>query len=90
MCSRKLVIFRFSRHAVSLKQTDVSEVRTASDIALMIEAARTSETSVYFNEITWRFFPEGSDLGASAAPTCVRQRPYSRTKSAAAVNADSD
>jgi hypothetical protein len=43
-----------------LKYTDVSEVRTASIIrainplinALIPEAVRTSETSVYFNETT--------------------------------------
>jgi hypothetical protein len=34
--------------AVSLKKTDVSEML----IALMIEAVSTSETSVYFYEIT--------------------------------------
>jgi hypothetical protein len=28
-------------------------------IALMMEAVRTSETSVYFNETTWRYIPEG-------------------------------
>jgi hypothetical protein len=31
-----------------------SEVRNASIIALMLEAVRTSETSVYFNETTER------------------------------------
>jgi hypothetical protein len=35
-----------------LKYTDVSEVRTASIIALMTEAVCTSETFVYFNETT--------------------------------------
>jgi hypothetical protein len=28
-------------------------------IALIIEAVHTSETSVYFNETTWRYVPEG-------------------------------
>jgi hypothetical protein len=28
----------------------------------MMEAVRTSETSVYFNETTWRYIPEGSNL----------------------------
>jgi hypothetical protein len=28
-------------------------------IALMMETVRTSETSVYFNETTWRCIPEG-------------------------------
>jgi hypothetical protein len=40
-------------HVVNLKLTEVSEVRTASIIrtliALMMEAVRTSETSVNFN-----------------------------------------
>jgi hypothetical protein len=44
------------RHVVSLKYTDVSEVRTASVIrefiALMTERVSTSETSVYFSETT--------------------------------------
>jgi hypothetical protein len=39
---------------VSLKYTDVSEARTASN-ALMIKAVYTSETSVYFNETTRRY-----------------------------------
>jgi hypothetical protein len=36
--------------------TEVSEVRTASIIrAMMMEAARTSETSVNTNLTTWRY-----------------------------------
>jgi hypothetical protein len=35
---------------------------TTSIIALMIEAVRTSETSVYSYETTWRYIPEGSNL----------------------------
>jgi hypothetical protein len=31
-------------------------------IALMMEAVRTSETSVYSNEIAGRYSPEGSNL----------------------------
>jgi hypothetical protein len=48
--------------------TDVSEVRTASTIramtmnALMMEAARTSKTSVNFNATTRRYIPEDSKL----------------------------
>jgi len=48
--------------------TDVSEVRTASIIramiiiALMMEAVRTSETSVNFNVTTRRYIPEDSKL----------------------------
>jgi hypothetical protein len=49
-----------------LKLTDVSEVRTASNIkpniVLMMEAVRTSETFVYFNETTGRYIPEDSKL----------------------------
>jgi hypothetical protein len=40
-------------------------VRTASIIrfiALMMEAVRISETSVYFNETTRRYVPEGYNL----------------------------
>jgi hypothetical protein len=43
-------------HVVTLKLTDVSEVRTASSIfALMMEAAHTSETLVNFNMTIWDF-----------------------------------
>jgi hypothetical protein len=38
-----------------LKQTDVLEVRTVSNISVV----RISETSVYFNETTRRYIPEG-------------------------------
>jgi hypothetical protein len=41
---------------VMFKLTDVSEVRTASMIrAMMMEAVRTSETSVKFNATTRRY-----------------------------------
>jgi hypothetical protein len=48
------------RRVVTLKLTDVSEVHTASIIiiALMMEAVRTSETSVNFNVTTRRCIPE--------------------------------
>jgi hypothetical protein len=42
--------------------TDVSEVRTASIIALMTEALHTSETSVNINLTTRRYIPEDSKL----------------------------
>jgi hypothetical protein len=43
--------------------TDVSEVRAASIIiAPMIEAARTSETSVYIQLRTRQYIPEDSEL----------------------------
>jgi hypothetical protein len=39
------------------------KVRTASIIKdLMMEAVRTSETSVYFNKTARRYIPEGSNL----------------------------
>jgi hypothetical protein len=53
---------RTSRRVVSLEETDASEMRTSSIIALIMEAARTSETSVYFNDITRRYNPQGSNL----------------------------
>jgi hypothetical protein len=40
----------------------VSEVLAASIIALMMEAARTSETLVNFYQTTWRYNPEDSHL----------------------------
>jgi hypothetical protein len=46
-----------------LKFTDVSEVRTSSTIiALMMEAVRTSETSVNFNVTTRRYILQDSKL----------------------------
>jgi hypothetical protein len=43
--------------------TDVSEERAASIIkALMMEAARTSETTVDIQLRTWQYIPEDSDL----------------------------
>jgi hypothetical protein len=42
--------------------TDVSGVRTASIIALMLEAARTSETSVKISLTTRKYTPEDSEL----------------------------
>jgi hypothetical protein len=45
-----------------LKQTDVSEVHTASIVALMMEAVHTSEMLVYFNESTRHYIPEGCHL----------------------------
>jgi hypothetical protein len=46
-----------------LKFTDASEVGPASiSRAMMMEAVRTSETSVSFNVTTRRYIPEGSKL----------------------------
>jgi hypothetical protein len=42
--------------------TDVSEVRAASNIALMMEAARTSQTSVDIQFRAWQYIPEDSEL----------------------------
>jgi hypothetical protein len=50
------------RPVVLLVYTDVSEIRTASIIALMMKVVRTSETSVYTNKTTGRCIPEGSNL----------------------------
>jgi hypothetical protein len=44
------------------KLTDISEVRTASIITLMMEAVCTSETSVNFDVTTRRYSPEDSKL----------------------------
>jgi hypothetical protein len=48
-------------HVVWKKFTDASEVLAVS-IALMMEAAGTSETSVNFYQTTWRYNPEDSHL----------------------------
>jgi hypothetical protein len=45
-----------------LKLPDVSEVRTASITALMMEAVRTSETQVNFNMTIRRYIPEDTKL----------------------------
>jgi hypothetical protein len=50
------------RRVVSFKKTDVSEVHTASIIALMMEAVHTCETSIYFNGTTQRCIREGCNL----------------------------
>jgi hypothetical protein len=49
-----------------LEQTDISEIRTASIISLMMQAVHNSETSVYFKETTWRYIPEASIFMVSA------------------------
>jgi hypothetical protein len=39
------------------------------DIALMMEAVRTFETPIYFNETTtWRYIPEGCLSSSYTAP----------------------
>jgi hypothetical protein len=45
-----------------LNYTDISELRTVSIIRTMMVAERASETSVYFNETTRRYTPEGCHL----------------------------
>jgi hypothetical protein len=45
-----------------LKFTEVSEIRTASIIALMMEAVCIFETPVNFNVTTWRYIPEDTKL----------------------------
>jgi hypothetical protein len=45
-----------------LKFTNVSEVLAASSIALVMEAARTSETWINFYQTTRRYNPEDSHL----------------------------
>jgi hypothetical protein len=42
--------------------TTVQKARSAGFITLMMEAVRTSQTSVYPNETTRRYIPEGSPL----------------------------
>jgi hypothetical protein len=48
----------FRCHVVALKLTDVSHRHTASIIALMMEAVRTSETLVIFSVTIWHYIPE--------------------------------
>jgi hypothetical protein len=51
--------------------TDVSEVRTASTIALMVEAVRISETSVNIYLTTRQYIPEDSKLKKSFCLTFI-------------------
>jgi hypothetical protein len=46
----------------SRQQTDVLDMRSASIITAMMEAVRTSETSVYFNETTQHYILESCYL----------------------------
>jgi hypothetical protein len=56
--------------------TDVSKVRAASIIsALMIEAARTSESSVYIQLRTRQYIPEDSELHLHNNLKTVLKRP---------------
>jgi hypothetical protein len=45
-----------------LKLTNISEMRTAIIIIVLMEAVHTSETSVNFNVTTWCYIPEDSKL----------------------------
>jgi hypothetical protein len=59
--SRRWLSSGFLRHVVWYKSTEVSEVLAASIIsALMMEAANTSETTVYFYQTTRHNSPEDS------------------------------
>jgi hypothetical protein len=61
VASMKLIAFRDIVPRSLVVVADLSEVRTASIIAIMMEAVRTSETSVYY-ESTRRCIPEGYHL----------------------------
>jgi hypothetical protein len=50
--------------------TNVSEVRAASTIRAMMEAARTSETLVNFCQTTQRYNPEDSHLPLKTFNLC--------------------
>jgi hypothetical protein len=58
--------------------TDVSEVRTASIIALMMEAVRTSETSINIHLTTRQYIPEDSKTSCSFLLTnsCPLKHPF--------------
>jgi hypothetical protein len=71
---------------VTLKWTDVSEVRTASITRAMMEAERTSQTSVHFNVTTQRYIPEDPKLKAT---TFVSASVYLLSISLQVLNLDS-
>jgi hypothetical protein len=46
--------------SVGVHRRTASVIRVMIIISVMMEAVRISETSVYSNETTWRYMPEGS------------------------------
>jgi hypothetical protein len=55
--------FEIQSRVISLNYTDVSHtVAIIRAMNKMMEAVRTSETSVYFNDTTWQYIPEGCHL----------------------------
>jgi hypothetical protein len=58
----------FSNTALCSVGEDVSGMHTAFIIALMMEAVRTSETSVYLNKATRRYLPERCSYSPSWEP----------------------
>jgi hypothetical protein len=50
------------RNAKDSVETFCEDYSLLECIALMMEAVRSSETSVYFNYITWRYIPEDCNL----------------------------
>jgi hypothetical protein len=83
------------RRVLTLKLTDVSEVRTASNIrAMMMEAVRTSEMSVNFNVTTRRYIPEDSKrlqaLLAGLISGICRSGHTNKRKKATHIDAESD
>jgi hypothetical protein len=66
MRTRKHVSENYRQFGHAQGRADVSEMRTTSFIRpmlqAMIKALHTSETSVYSNEATWHYIPEGYNL----------------------------
>jgi hypothetical protein len=53
------MIFLWNTQPCSLVEVDRRFRGACASIALIMEAVRISETSIYFNETTRRFIPEG-------------------------------
>jgi sensor domain CHASE-containing protein len=55
--SMKMSVYRMLHHVISQNLTNISKVLTSSifrEIALMMDAVSTSETSVKFYQTTWQ------------------------------------
>jgi hypothetical protein len=73
-------------HVVKSILTNVSEVHTATNLGLMMEAVRTSETSVIYLT-TWQYIPEDSKLHTHHCEN-VKSLTYSRSSQSKALSSN--
>jgi hypothetical protein len=60
--SMKMAVFWVVAPCITISEVLAPSINRAMAIALMMEAARTSETLVYFYQTTWRYNPEDSHV----------------------------